>query len=272
MINIMSKKKRDSMLSSASGGSNPAPGLPPTGASIILSAFTGTNNLLEGTHSLIYSPSQRQLTPSNATFTAQRTSSRPYYKGISEVYTFAPNDNSVWWHRRIVFSTKRRYAEENDTTANSGVLAPAVSGTGITRRKYQDMSSSDGTDGFNEIQLAVLTDLFVGAYDIDWRDPMRAKLDRTRVSVHSDRLTTLKSANDVPAPRITKHYTVLNKTIVHADEENGQVMQSNPYAVQSKQGMGNVYVLDFFECPVPNDTTTTTLNVSSQSTVYWHEK
>jgi len=272
MINMLSKKKRDTMLSSAAAGTNPSPEDPPDGSSIVISAETGTTNVFPGVHSMLYNPSARQLTPQNATFIAQRTNTYCYYKGISERYTLLPNDNSVWWHRRIVFSTKRRYAEEDTVTAGSGTLAPAVTGTGITRRKFKDMSSSTGLDGFNVLLTFIQNDVFQGTFNIDWVDPMRAKLNREKITVHSDRMTTLRSGNDVSAPRITKHYTPINKTLVYSDVENGQTMSSSPYTVQSKPGIGNIYILDLFECPVPNDTTASTLNITSQQTVYWHEK
>lgn len=273
MIDIMSKKKRDTMLSSSGSGVNPPPDAQPSSTSTILAAFTSSANLFgAGIHSLLFAPTQRALTPSNATFVAQRTSSQCYYKGFAETFSFTPNDNSVWWHRRIVFSTRRRYAEENIVTSGSGILAPAVTGTGISRRKFKDMSETTGLDGFSDIQALIVADVFRGTHNVDWEDPIRAKLETSRITVHSDRLTTLKSANDVSAPRVVKHYTPINKTLVYADLEQGQTMQSSPYAVNGKQGMGNVYILDLFECPVPNDTTTSVLNVSSQFTSYWHEK
>ena len=273
MINIMSKKKRDTMLSSAGSGVNPPPEAVASGSSIILSPFTSTSNLFEsGVHSLLFVPSMKPLTPSNATFVAQRTNTYCYYKGLAETYTFLPNDNSVWWHRRVVFSSRRRFAELNQVTSGSGTLAPAVTAGGISRRKFKDMSESTGLDGFSDIQALVIAEVFRGSYNTDWSDPLRARLDTTKINVHSDRLVTLRSANDVPSPRIVKHFTPINKTIVYDDEEIGVGMQSSYYSVQGKSGIGDLYVLDFFECPVPNDTTTTTLNISSQFTSYWHEK
>lgn len=273
MINMLSKKKRDTMLSSAPSGVNPPPGGIASGTSIIISPVTGTSNLFEtGVHSFLFCPSQKTLTPSNATYTAQRTNTYCYYKGFAETFTFLPNDNSVWWHRRIVFSSRRRYAEENQITSGSNVLAPAASAGGVSRRKYLDMSESTGTDGFADIQALIVADVFRGTLDVDFVDPLRAKLDKSQITVHSDRLVTLKSTNDVPNPRVVKHYTPINKTVVYDDTEQGVSIQPSQYSVMGKSGIGNLYILDFFECPVPNDTTTTTLNLSSQMTAYWHEK
>nr|QTE03668.1 MAG: capsid protein [Gemycircularvirus] len=273
MINTLSKKKRDtSMSAAASDETNPGPEAPFTGLNVRVSAATGTNTLLPGVHSFLYVPTERFLAPNNAYYVAQRTASNPFYKGISETYTFLPNDSSVWWHRRIVFATKRRYEQEIEQLANGGYFAPGTSSTQNTRRKLRDMSMSDGLDGFEAIQANLIADVFRGVFNVDWFDSMRAALDKTRITVLSDRLTTIKSQNDSPAPRIVKHYTPINKTVVYADEESGQTMQPSQFSVESKTGLGNIYILDLVECPVPTDTTTTTVSFGSTQTVYWHEK
>lgn len=267
----MSRKKRDVMLSAAASGTNPPPNTGLTQNRIRLGAATISTSFLSGVHTFLFLPTQRYLVPNNASFVAARTASTCYLKGIAERYTLLPNDPSVWWHRRVVFATKVLYAEAVSSLAGNGVIAPQPDASTTTTRKFRDMSSDNGA-GYSTVATALATDIFEGVYTTDWVDPMRAKLDRTRITVLSDRLVQIKSNNDSPAPRIVKHWTPINKSIVYQDEENGTTMSVSPFSVNSKRGIGNVYVADFFECPVPNSTTTTTLTLDSEQTMYWHER
>lgn len=272
MIDTLSVKKRDSMLSAAANGTNPAPNATLANNQIRIAANTISTSFLNGVHTFVFSPTMRYLLPNNASFSAQRTSSKPYIKGIAESYTLLPNDGSVWWHRRIVFASKRLYAEAVTGLAGNGVIQAQPDQSTTTTRKLRDMSSDPGSTGYSTLSTDLSVDIFHGIYTVDWVDPMRAKLDKTRITVLSDRLVTLKSGNDAPAPRIVKHYTSVNKTIVYQDEENGITMSVSPFSVTSKSGLGNIYVYDLFECPVPINTTTSTLTISTQQTLYWHEK
>lgn len=271
MINMLSKKKRDIMLSAAASGNNPAPDATLSGNTIRILANTVSSSFLSGIHTFVFCPAQRYLVPNNADFVAARTSTRPYYTGIAERYTLVPNDASLWWHRRVVFASKTLYAEAVTGLAGNGVIAAQSSATTTTQRKFRDMSSDAGAS-YSTLATALVTDMFAGIYTTDWNDPMRAKLDRARITVLSDRLTTVKSGNDSSCPRICRHYTSINKTVVYQDEENGVTMSVSPFSVTSKSGLGNIYVMDFFECPAPIGTTTSSLYVSSEQTLYWHEK
>lgn len=259
------------MLSAATSGKNPNPSSAFSANQIVLGAATTSTTFLPGVHTMVFVPTARFLIPNNGAFTAMRTSSSIFVKGLAETYTYLPNDSSVWWHRRIVFASKRVYAEDVSTIAAGAIDAQDVA-SAVTYRKFRDMSSDPGSTGYSTLATNLVTDIFKGILTTDWLDPMRAGLDRTRITVLSDRLCQLRSGNDTACPRIIRHYTPVNKSIVYQDEENGTNMTVSQYSTDAKPGLGNIYVMDFIECPVPLGTTTSTLTVGSQQTLYWHEK
>lgn len=269
---MMSHKKRDTTLSTGATAINPAPDAPAvSGTSITIRAATGVTSFLNGFHSFLTSPSYRFLAPNNAEFVAQRTSTTPYYVGISEKYTLIPTTATMWWWRRIVFASKRDYPGE--LSLATAVGAQPSSGA-TTTRPFRDMSQTPGTASNNYGQLLtnIITDLYEGIFTVDWNDPVRAKLDRTRVTVISDKLCTIMSNNDSPRPRVVKTYVPINKTVRYQDEENGVTMSVSPISVTSKVGVGNIFILDWFEAPAVPTSTTDQLLISSEQTVYWHEK
>lgn len=269
---MMSRKKRDTMLSAAPTATNPAPdAIVVLGQQLNIRSATGVTSFLNGVHSFLNVPSYRTLSPNTGAFVAQRTAVDPYYIGLAERYSIIPLTASVWWWRRIVFASKRDFGGE--LSLASAIGAQSSPGA-LTQRNFRDMSQTPGTSSNNYGQLLtnVITELYEGIFTVDWTDPMRAKLDKSRVTVINDKLRTVKSNNDSPAPKVYNTYVPIKKTVVYQDEENGTNMSVSPISVTSKRGLGNIYVLDLFECPAAPGSTTDVLQVSSQQTLYWHEK
>lgn len=272
MRDAISIKKRDSYIHSGATGTNPSPESPAVqGQAVTIRAATQNQGFLPGFHAFLYCPSYRWLSSGNQAQTAQRTSTKPYYVGLSETYGLIPSDNSLWHWRRIVFSSKRNYGQEISGTAASQIGVQSAGG-GITLRPLRDISGDASAVNYGQLYTNLAEDLFVGIFSTDWTNPIRAKVDTTRVSVISDRIRTITSHNDVARPANKKTYTRINKTVVYGDEENGVAMSTSAASVTSKSGIGNIYVVDFFNCPTPVSATTTLLTVSTQSTMYWHEK
>lgn len=217
------------------------------------------------------SPSYRFLAPNNADYVAQRTSTTPYYVGISEKYSIIPTTAATWWWRRIVFASKRDYPGELSLATAVGAQASAGA---TTTRPFRDMSQTPASTSNNYGQLLtnIITDIYEGIFTVDWTDPIRAKLDRTRVTVVSDRLRTIASSNDFPRPRVYKTYVPIKKSVRYQDEENGVSMSVSPVSVTNKIGLGNIFILDLFEAPAVATSTSDQLSISSEQTVYWHEK
>jgi len=264
LINVMSRKKRDSMLSGAFDGLNPSPESPVTGGIALQMNQTNANGRV---HMTFANVSHRYLVPNNAAYRAYRTDTRTYVKGFSQTYTIVPTSSSCWWHRRIMFASKELFTT---VEVQQSIGAQSFQGDSATVLRMRDLGNI--TEGpYNDLRNAVLDRLFSGTGGIDWISPFRAKTDKTRVTVLSDRSFNYSSGNEVSKPVIRKVYDAINRTVVYDDDEDGLSMTPSPLSVDSKSGLGNIYLVDFFFCPAPDDPDDA-LNVSSQATYYWHEK
>uniref|UniRef100_A0A8A4XAT3 Capsid protein n=1 Tax=Turdus hortulorum Genomoviridae sp. TaxID=2814995 RepID=A0A8A4XAT3_9VIRU len=269
LVNMMSRKKRDVMMSSAAAGSNPDPNSTTVdGPLTILGTTTSTYHT--GYHMTLQCPSHRFLNPNNAAFLAYRTATRPYIRGLSEKYQITPNDAAVWEHRRIVFATKSQFV----AAVLPNIGAQTASSDFNSRRQFRDMSGVT-TGNYTTLQTQLYDVVFAGVDTVDWRNPMLAKVDRARVDVLSDTRYQIASSNQVGRTRLKNFWTPVNKTLQYDDEENGLSVSPSAVSVQDKRGMGNIFVLDLFVCLNPVDNVApqnSYLLVSSQQTLYWHEK
>lgn len=263
----MSQKKRDTMQSAAPTGVNPSPAATAlNGQALVLSSVT-TNSSAFGIHMLAFSPSVRNLIPNNYAYVAARTATRTYVKGISETYRLVPSDASCWEWRRIVCSIKGGFGRSNSDIE----LIGAQYSTNPTQRYLKDITG-DTTGPYTQMWDAVQDILFRGVKTTDWTDQMTAPVDTARVTLHSDKRRTLFSSNDAPRPRLVKTYVPINKTIQYDDEENGISITPSKFAVESKIGIGDIYIFDMLTCRAPISATTSQLQVVSTQTYYWHEK
>lgn len=264
---MMSRKKRDSCLSVAGTGNNPAPtGTVSTREIRMLPTTTSTYH--PSVHVLAYCPTHRWLQPNNADYAAQRTSTRPFYKGFAENYDIQTNDGSMWVWRRIAFSTKDITVIPPVVRATLAAQATAVSSS---NRVMRDLSG-EATGNYQQALTNIYALIFKGIDQTDWVDPLTARTDNTRCTIISDRKRSIRSGNAAGVNRLVKTYIPINKTLVYDDEENGQSMTPAAQTVGSKQGMGDMYIVDFFVCGAPVDPAGSVLSVSSSSTTYWHEK
>jgi len=265
MIKMMAKKKRDTMLSAASAGTNPDPTVQPQiGQAFTVRQDTG-NQSNQRVHVTVANLSHRWLQPSNYSYAARRTATRTYVTGVAETYRLVPNTSVQWWHRRIMFSTK----DTLTSTLNAAIGVEPASGD-ITRRVFRDLSGTS-TGVWQELAVTLIGLLFKGSIGVDWQDPMKAPVDRSRVNIHSDRFTNISSGNDSSRAKIVKHYTRIGKTLQYNDEENGTAVDVSPFSVDSKIGVGNIFVADFFHCPAPTEATDE-MTITSNTTYYWNEK
>lgn len=281
---MISTKKRDTYLSFGNQIPNTDPSTGTAyvdGYSRIYSTTTNTNPNFGangvGTHMFVHCPTWRYLKNGGQQFQAARTSTNPYYKGFSDVMRLVPNDGSTWFWRRIAFCTKSRLGS---VAVQNNIGAEAGSNVTASQRRLVDLTSqapTSPTPGDYQTLYDVITDvLFQGVFTIDWQDHMEAPLDKTRVDVKYDRRMRISSGNASGAPRIRKMWLPINKTCTYDDEENGTVMTPSPTSTLDKRGMGNLYIIDLFQCPQPvvggSTTGSSMLQISSQSTMYWHEK
>lgn len=265
---MMSRKKRDTMLSAAASGTNadPASATAPDRRAFI--SRDTVNNTAAGVHMFLFCPSWRYMVPNNAAYMAYRTATRTYVKGIGEKFSLTPNDASVWYHRRVIVSLKALLSTNialNDAIgAQSGVNATSY-------RQFRDLTGQQ-TGGYQIVWDIIQAQLFTGIKTVDWTDQMTARIDRARFNVHADFKYAIRSGNQASSPKMPSFYTPINKTIQYDDEENGVSITPNAYSVSNKIGLGNIYVIDMFETPEPISATTSTMTIDSTMTYYWHER
>ena len=122
----------------------------------------------------------------------------------------------------------------------------------VSSRVMRDLSG-ETTGNYQQAISNIYGLIFKGLDNLDWIDPMTAATDNTRCTIISDRNRTIRSGNAAGVNRITKTYIPINKTLVYDDEENGISMTPAAQTVGSKQGMGDMYIVDFFVCGAPVD-------------------
>lgn len=265
LINATSKKKRDTYVSGAGEGTNPDP----TSVVNRIQPFRIRASTTFGDqriHATLYNATHRFLVPNNYSYAASRTATSTYVIGLKETYRLVPNNESVWWHRRIVFSYKSAIGRPEIAQA----MGVQNSDVATTVRPFLDLSGTSDPD-WADVTSQLYGLVFQGEIGVDWQDPMKAKTDRTRVNIHSDKFSTIRSGNDTAAPTIRNHYTPIRKTVMYDDRENGTNVIPSPFSVDSKIGLGNIFVMDMFHCPAPEDDGVD-MEISSNSTYYWHER
>jgi len=263
----MSHKKRDTMQSAAGVGLNPSPASAPLANQPLTLGATTTNPSANNTHMVAYSPSIRTLTPNNYAYMSARTATRTFVKGLAETYRIVPSDASAWEWRRIVVSVKGKFGGTPTTIEQIG----AQFANNTTYRYMKDLTG-DTSGNYQVLWDAIQDILFRGVKTIDWGSQMTAPVDTARVTLISDKRRMITSQNDAVRPREVKTYIPINKTLQYDDEENGTIISPSKVAVESKIGIGDIYVFDMFACPAPINVASSQLQIVSTQTYYWHEK
>lgn len=187
-----------------------------------------------------------------------RTSTTVFARGYKESVQLATQSGRGWQWRRICFTMKGDALNQgNSDPTTSGVFREISSG-------YQRLLKRDDSSRPQDL-------LFRGTQNVDWNDPLYASLDTRKILVKYDRLTHIRSGNADGVTRTYKLWHPMNKNIYYEDDETGNVMNSNPFSVENKQGMGDYYIVDIFKSNLgssPSDT----LDFDCNGTYFWHEK
>ncbi|UDN67435.1 capsid protein [robinz virus RP_385] len=261
ILNISSRKKRDTMsaLTNVLNTSGDA------GSNFYNSAAT-----LKGgrTYILPWIPTGRDLTTAvdavNAvTERAARTATTCFMRGLKERIQIQTNNGMAWQWRRICF-----------TYRGNGVYSGSVGDT--TRQIVRETSSGFGrivTDWGNSspVVTPLLSRLFRGTQDVDWRSYFTAPTDNTRVTVKYDKTRILTSGNTNGIMRNYSNWFKMNQNLVYDDEEIGVEESSSNLSTSGKAGMGDYYVVDFIAAGT-GSTSTDLLSFDPEATLYWHEK
>lgn len=268
ILNLTSRKKRDTMLSWSNTNGNGAV-VPQVPGPLFLSGPrpTGSINGL-----VLWNATGRDLALKSGTIgsiglESVRTDTTCYMVGLKEQITINTIGSEPWLWRRICFTSRQNFGTPAAGDTPSYDYAPVLETSAGMARSTQNLIINNMANTINAIYALV----FKGQVGSDWIDPMKAPLDSRRVDIKSDRIMTLRSSNDTGNVWDVKKWYPMRKNLVYDDDENGEVMNTSNWSVTDKRGMGNYYVLDLFAAS-PEATTSNALVFTPNASLYWHEK
>jgi len=200
-----------------------------------------------------------------------RTATTCYMRGLAETIKIETASSIPWTWRRIAFTFKGTDFFTDD-------MEPTAQGSPY----FADISSGPGTGNnfgmvrpwFNVLPAAAALfgpKLFRGQSGIDWGSVIDAKLDTTRITVKYDKTRQIRSGNDAGTIRTFKCWHRMNRNLVFDDDEFANEMDSSYISTSSKAGMGDYWIVDMFR-PLLGAGAADELAISSETTLYWHEK
>lgn len=219
-------------------------------------------------------------------------------KGLSENITISTTGASPWQWRRICFTYKSTYLLQSFETLQGGDTIKSEpdafyhngfnSEVGVFRPMY-DLASyygknitDPGTPGTTpSAYFRLLNILFRGVASqqypgnptaADYINVMTAKCDNSEMTIKYDKTVTIASGNQSGMQRNHKRYHPMNKTLVYDSLEVGQETRYEPLSTEAKPGMGDYYVVDFFQQRYLADADDGDLVFDPRATLYWHEK
>lgn len=259
ILNLTSRKKRDNMLSH----SNTTAATPVGGTS-----YVNGPAVLRGDQTYIFGwmATARPLIDGLGNTgvisdMAMRTQQLCYMRGLKEAINIRTNSGNAWQWRRICFT----YKGNGLTTA-----------TNDTPYQYFSQKTNGMVRTMNNLNTSpkgdlLLSILFRGQQNSDWLNVFNAQTDPTRVTIKYDRTRTIASGNDSGVLRTYHHWLPMNKNLMYDDDEAGDGTITRFTSTLGKVGMGDYYVVDFFQCSDGADSTDI-MSILPEATLYWHEK
>ena len=243
LLNITSKKKQDNMA-------------PYNQATSSLGAVTIAGNV--GAIFVWCATARDRVSEVNdPTASSVRQTDLCYMRGLKENINLGTDSGASWRWRRICFDVKSTF----------GFVTSNETSNGWTRY----LNNINGTPSASELSAL----LFKGTESVDWYDPFTAKVDTQRVRIHYDKMRILSSGNSTGRYFKSKHWYPMNQNLQYANDENGESEDGSIFCSESRVGMGNYYVVDFFDC-IDNTTgssgANSNLRFGPEATLYWHER
>ncbi|AJD07462.1 putative capsid protein [Odonata associated gemycircularvirus 1] len=264
LLNVTSRKKQDNMLSfSNTNGS---------GASQALAAGSLFVNGSTGYAMSLFCPTARSLVTAGATNTivdtADRTSTTCYLRGYREDLRIQTSSPLPWLWRRICFTSKGATFQQafNDSSPTAPIQPYSDTSIGMARKWFnlQVNNSPNTVANYNQI-------MFRGNFGADWNDVITAKVDTTRITVKSDRVTHITTGNNSGHFSERKLWYPMNRNLVYDDDENGAAETPQYVSSDAKAAWGDYYIVDYL-VPGVGGTTSDVVNLNCTATLYWHEK
>ncbi|AXB22625.1 capsid protein [Alces alces faeces associated genomovirus MP111] len=266
ILNISSRKKRDTMAPIQQNGSsgtpaigalniNGAPGNPGNATFVFWCATARDNTVAQGgAASSVYNPETR-------------TATTCYMRGLKENVEMQTSTGIPWQWRRICFTYKDM--TEVCATNNGGISGFYEGSNGYGRLMYNMFSSGSAADV--KAYTALQTLLFRGTIGVDWNDYITAPIDTQRVGLKYDKTRVIQSGNANGMLRKYQMWHPMNKNLVYDDSEKGGADTAGYFSIGGKPGMGDFLVLDIF-MPGKGSSSSDVLSFEATSTLYWHEK
>lgn len=264
ILNVTSTKKRNGMLTFSNTTT--------AGLSRTIGAGPAVINARDGA-TFYWIATAMDLSAAGSTNTvaqqAARTASTCYMRGLQENLQIQTSSPLPWFHRRICF-TFRNTLPFQVTTPPDVTVQPYIPYV-ETSNGMQRLFLNQNINGMSASRAQMEGILFKGSAGVDWNEITVAPIDTTRVSVKFDKTWTYRSGNSNGIVKKTKLWHPMNHNLVYDDDENGATEQSSYISVDSKAGMGDYYVVDYFTSGL-GGTVSDLLAMQVNSTLYWHEK
>lgn len=269
ILNLTSVKKRDEMRT-YTDIENDDPNSPKLAPILSSALLNGLNAIQRDGYVFGWIATARNQIYGGATGDeADRESPRCYIRGLREHIRLQTSTPLPWLHRRIIFFYRGDYLWRNTTNVNGS--PPNAS----SNRYYPGLTSSGQVRPLLSLPTGtsrgVLYDTMFRGTGKDFGDVFYAPLDSRKVSIYSDKLMLIKSDNDRGIIKSLRRWYPVNKNIVYVDGEDGTEERTGPVSVTTREGCGDMYIIDMFR---PHDAAATTdqMRVDISATLYWHEK
>lgn len=291
ILNIVTAKKRDTMVPVTNGTlnpTNPSSTLP----AILTPGKTPPTGTPAYTYCIPWIPTARQTASGSAPGAqlAKLTSGHPYMVGLSERITVSTTGPVPWQWRRICFTFKgpdlygnfvdpltdieyrpqQYYRESFDNDV--GEFRPlydiaSYGGEGAIPGRPRALEKL-----YRTLFLGASSQFDTNANAVDWINVMDAKTDSSRVKICYDKTVSISSGNEEGVQRQYKRYHAMNKNLQYDQLEIGGNYVFSDYSTSGKPGMGDYYVIDLFQARYASGADAGNLIFDPRATMYWHEK
>jgi len=188
-----------------------------------------------------------------------RTNSTIFARGVKERIRLEALGGIGWQWRRICFTVKGDSITLGDVDPTTSEFFRLTS-NGMARLVHQHPTST------------AVERIFRGQQGEDWSSPFNAQVDTRNITVKYDRVRQIKSSNSVGTTKFVNLWHAMNKNIYYEDEEDGDAMFTSAVSSESRYGMGDYYIVDFFEPNQGGVAGSDDLYFQPHATFYWHEK